>query len=226
MATIKKYDSDGNEKGEVDFAPKWLGKEVSSQSLKDYVSAIRRNKRQWSACTRGRSEVNHSKKKPHPQKKLGRARQGSLAAPQYKGGGVVFGPQPKFDQHVRINQKERKAVVQSLISEKVSLEKTCLIDDKQWQKPQTRKLAKFLKAIGANKRVLLVDAAAYQELDHEGQKLKVSVKKNRQEDFLSLSCRNLPKVEYRLATNLNAYDLLLANHIVFTESAVKELMEN
>ena len=76
--------------------------------IKDYIVALRANKRQWSANTKGRTEVNHSNKKPWRQKGTGNARQGTFAAPQFKGGGVVFGPKPKFDQHVRINRQERR----------------------------------------------------------------------------------------------------------------------
>ena len=69
--------------------------------------------------TKVRKEINRTGKKPHPQKGQGRSRQGDLAAPQYKGGGIVFGPSPKFDIHVRINKKERRAAIRALIAEKI-----------------------------------------------------------------------------------------------------------
>lgn len=118
MATLKKYDLNGKVLGEVTIAEDLLNEPANSQMIKDYIVALRANKRQWSANTKGRSEVNHSTKKPHPQKGTGRARQGSLAAPQYKGGGRVFGPKPKFDQHVRINKKERRLAIRYLVAEK------------------------------------------------------------------------------------------------------------
>src|SRR4029079_6416271 len=96
--------------------------------VKDYIIALRANARQWSANTKGRSEVSHSTKKPHPQKGGGRARQGSLVAPQYKGGGRVFAPKPKFEQHVRINRKERQAAIRFLISEKWKANKLHIVD--------------------------------------------------------------------------------------------------
>src|SRR5580692_4916122 len=92
---------------------------ANSQMIKDYIIALRENARQWSASTRNRAEVNHSGKKPHPQKGTGRARQGYLGAPQYKGGGRVHAPRTKFDQHVSINKKERRAAVRQLIAEKI-----------------------------------------------------------------------------------------------------------
>ena len=93
--------------------------EANSQMIKDYIVALRANARQWSANTKTRSEVKHTTKKPHPQKGQGRARHGSLVGPQYRGGGRVFGPKPKFDQHVRVNQKERKAAIRFLLAEKL-----------------------------------------------------------------------------------------------------------
>ena len=97
MANLKKYDINGKEIGKVEIDDSLLSATANVQLVKDYIIAIRENARQWSANTKGRSDVNCTGKKPHPQKGTGRARQGSLAAPQYKGGGVVFGPKPKFD---------------------------------------------------------------------------------------------------------------------------------
>ena len=96
--------------------------------IKDYIVALRANARQWSANTKTRSEVKHTTKKPHPQKGQGRARQGSLVSPQYRGGGRVFGPKPKFDQHVRINQKERKAAIRFFLAEKLKENRVWLIE--------------------------------------------------------------------------------------------------
>src|SRR5262245_53218509 len=104
--------------------------------IKDYIVALRANARQWSASTKTRSEMRHTTKKPHPQKGQGRARQGSLVAPQYRGGGRVFAPKPKFDQHVRINRKERKAAIRFLLAEKFKENKVWLIDDTQMDAPK------------------------------------------------------------------------------------------
>jgi large subunit ribosomal protein L4 len=90
VATLKKFDLKGKEIGQVNIADELANAEANGQMVKDYIIALRANARQWSANTKGRSEVNHTTKKPHPQKGGGRSRQGSLAAPQYKGGGRVF----------------------------------------------------------------------------------------------------------------------------------------
>ena len=85
MATLKKYNLKGQETGHVEVDDRLVNAEANGQMIKDYIVALRANARQWSANTKTRSEVNHSTKKPHPQKGGGRARQGMLSAPQYKG---------------------------------------------------------------------------------------------------------------------------------------------
>src|SRR6188508_895850 len=120
--------------------------------IKDYIVALRANARQWSANTKTRSQVKHTTKKPHPQKGQGRARQGSLVAPQYRGGGRVFGPKPKFDQHVKVNQKERKAAIRFLIAEKLKENRVWLIENTEMDAPKTKMIAGFLKGLEINGR--------------------------------------------------------------------------
>ena len=105
MADIKKYNLSGEQIGSVALDDALLEGIANPQMVKDYLVAYRANQRQWSANTKSRAEVNHSGQKPHPQKGTGRARQGYLGSPQYKGGGRVFGPKPKFDQNVKMNKK-------------------------------------------------------------------------------------------------------------------------
>lgn len=109
MSKLQKYSLAGKQLGDITIPKSLSEAEANTQMVKDYIVAIRANARQWSANTKGRSEVVHTTKKPFRQKGTGRARQGSLVAPQYRGGGIVFGPKPKFDQHIRINQKRTQS---------------------------------------------------------------------------------------------------------------------
>ena len=118
-AKCKQYDLSGNECGEVEVEYS-EDTAVNSQLIKDYIIALRTNARQWSANTKTRSEANCSGAKPHRQKGTGKARQGSLCSPQYKGGYRVHAPKPKFNQHVRINRKERRAAIRSLLIESLN----------------------------------------------------------------------------------------------------------
>ena len=224
MATLKKYNFDGKEIGQVQLDDELANAEANGQMVKDYIIAIRENARQWSANTQTRGEVNHSTKKPHPQKGGGRSRQGMLSAPQYKGGGRVFGPRPKFDQHVRINKKEKKAAIKFLLAEKIRNNKIRLIETTEMGAPKTRTIANFFKTNNIKGRVLFLGEGEYAEFSN-GEKTKtVSVKSNKHNNFV-LSMRNIPKTEFALAKNINGYHLLVAHEIIMTEPALQELKQ-
>lgn len=207
MGTLKKYSLEGKELGSVEVAPELAEAHANGQMVKDYIIALRANVRQWSANTKGRSEVSHSTQKPHPQKGTGRARQGSLAAPQYKGGGRVFGPKPKFDQHVKINRREKLSAIRSLIGEKIREERLVVVPELVLREPKTRHVVQFLKACRMDgARVLFIG----KEEGNEGYQP------------FARSMRNIPRTSFALAKNINGYDLLLAHHIVITEEALQQ----
>lgn len=222
MTKLKKYNLSGKHTGDVQVDKKLVDAEANGQMIKDYIVAIRENARQWSANTKGRSEVNHSTKKPHPQKGQGRARQGMLSAPQYKGGGRVFGPKPKFDQHVRINKKERQAAIRFLISEKIKDKRVHIIDSTELEAPKTKTIAAFLKECGLNGRVLFLGEGTYFEVETDECPIRMSMPSRNHDNFVK-SLRNLPKIEFTLAANVNGYDIAKAHDLVFTESAFQEL---
>lgn len=225
MATLKKYNLKGQETGEVNVDDRLANAEANGQMIKDYIVAIRANARQWSANTKTRSEVNHSTKKPHPQKGGGRSRQGMLSAPQYKGGGRVFGPRPKFDQHVRINKKERKAAIRSLLAEKISENRLHIITEPHLKEPKTKTVSEFLNAVGLKgSRVMFLGEAHYAEVKTEGETKRVTVHHDRHENFIK-SVRNIPRASFSLATNISGYDVLVAKDIFVTEHALNELIE-
>ncbi|MCB1180640.1 MAG: 50S ribosomal protein L4 [Chlamydiia bacterium] len=214
MATLKKYNSSGEAIGEVFISEGFINLEINQQLVKDYLVALRNNLRQWSANTRGRSEVNHSNQKPHRQKGTGNARQGTFSAPQYKGGGVVFGPKPKFDQKTRINRKERRAAIRYLISNKIAAELVYVVEDQffnqMFKKPQTKGVVAFLKTVGiVGKKVLFLGESA------PGKETEGFIK----------SMRNIPRTAYRKSSLLNGYDLSVSGCIVVTESGLQELVE-
>jgi large subunit ribosomal protein L4 len=224
VTILKKYNLAGKEIGQVTVNELLLNAVANNQMIKDYIVAVRANMRQWSANTKTRSEVSHSTKKPHPQKGQGRARQGSLVAPQYRGGGRVFGPKPKFDQHIRINQKERKAVIRSLLADKFKENQIWLIEDTTMDTPKTKTIAHFLNLLEIQGRILFLGESGFIEIEKEGQLQKCNVK-TVQHDHLIRSIRNLPKVSFKLASNISGYDVMIARQIIVTESALQELEE-
>lgn len=222
MAELKKYSLQGKNLGAVSVPDELATAEVHQQLLKDYVVALRANKRQWSANTKGRSEVSHSTKKPHPQKGGGRARQGSLAAPQYKGGGRVFGPKPKFDQHVKVNRKEKLAAMRALVGMKIRDDKILVLDSTEMAAPKTQVVVDFLKSLNLEgKRVLFIGEGAFESFEFDGLKINFNVPVDQHSVFLK-SMRNVPKLQFVLAGNVNGYDLMLAHQVVITEKAMKE----
>lgn len=215
MATLKKYDLSGKELEPVQIDEALLQKGVAHpQSVQDYLVAIRKNARQWSANTKTRAQINRTGRKPHPQKGQGRSRQGDLAAPQYKGGGIVFGPKPKFDVHVRINKKERRAAIRFLVAEKIKENRVYILQKEKMKEPKTKKLATFFDKLEAGNRRILVLGES---------KPSGRTEKNPHENLVK-SLRNIPKKEYSLVPQMNGYSLALAQHLVILETALDEFL--
>ncbi len=213
MADLKKYNLAGKEVGHVSLQDEMLKSDANSQMIKDYIVALRENARQWSAFTKSRAEVNHSGKKPHPQKGTGRARQGYLGAPQYKGGGRVHAPKPKFDQHKRINRKEKRAAIRHLIIEKIRNNRLHVLQFDQLKEPKTQKVAKFLKSRELEgHRVLFVGDGLHSE-QSPAQKFETFVR----------SVRNIPHSAFMLMPNVSGYDVLVNHDLIIMESALDQL---
>ncbi|PIS02603.1 MAG: 50S ribosomal protein L4 [Chlamydiae bacterium CG10_big_fil_rev_8_21_14_0_10_42_34] len=212
MATLKKYDLLGKEVGTVQVDDALLEGSAHPQSVKDYIVAIRNNARQWSASTKVRKEINRTGKKPHAQKGQGRSRQGDLAAPQYKGGGIVFGPKPKFDIHVRINKKERRAAIRTLIAEKIKGGFVHVLQKGDMKQPKTKKMAEFFAHIErSEKRVLVLGEANKEQMGNPHENLVKSL-------------RNIPKKEYSLVPQVNGYELAKCHTLVVLDSALDEFL--
>ncbi len=205
MAIVKKYNLSSDTTEDVEIKDSLLDHSVNSQLLKDYIIAIRANKRQWSAHTKTRAEVAHSGQKPHPQKGTGRARQGYLGSPQYKGGGRVGTPRAKFDQHISINAKERRQAVIALISDKVKSGNVLILAG-SLEVPKTKKMVHFLKKHSLQKKSILF------------------LGQDNQDANLVKSMQNLPKVDVSLLENVNGYALAKAAFVVFADRAVAKLL--
>ncbi len=214
MATLKKYDLTGKEVGTVQVDDSLLEAKAHPQSVKDYIVALRKNARQWSASTKRRNEINRTGRKPHPQKGQGRSRQGDLAAPQYKGGGIVFGPKPKFDIHVRINKKERRAAIRSIIAEKIKANQVHVLHKVDMKHPKTARMAEFFDKLEVTKRRILVlgeSNAAAGEMKSPNENLVKSL-------------RNIPKKEYSMVPQINGYELARCQDLVVLDSAMDEFL--
>ncbi len=216
MVNLKTYTLSGEGSGEVAVNKDLLEGETNRQLIKDYIVALRANTRQWSASTKGRKEVSHSNKKPRKQKGTGSSRQGTLAAPQCRGGGIVFGPKPKFNQHVRINRQEKIAATRQLLAEKIQAGRVYIMDDfADLKTPQTKTVCAFLRSLKLEVRpTLFVGEGSFQD--------NVSIPSDKH-DIMKKSIRNIPRSAFVLAANVNGYDVVCAHYIVATKAAFEEL---
>lgn len=224
MATLKKYSLSGKHLGDVNFKKELADAEAHGQMIKDYIVALRANARQWSANTKTRAEVNHTTKKPYAQKGTGNARHGNLVGPQFRGGGRVFGPKPKFDQHVRINKKERRAAIRALLAEKIRENKVAIIDSTDLNEPKTRSVAQFLDEVDMPGRTLILGESTTHEIQFEEGSAKIHVHSDKHNNF-ARSARNIPGVRFQLASTISGYDIAVAHNIILTEGALREIEE-
>ena len=171
--------------------------------------ALRRqlnNARQGSACAKTRAEVSGGGKKPWKQKGTGRARAGSLRSPLFAGGGVIFGPKPR-SYAFNMPQKARQLAIKSALSAR-SEQMVVVKDFSAITEPKTKLMVSALKSLKVTGKILIVAD------------VKAEENKN-----LELSARNIPSVKIILPSNLNVKDLLEADSVVITESAVKDITE-
>ncbi|MGH2462363.1 MAG: 50S ribosomal protein L4 [Candidatus Limnocylindria bacterium] len=194
----------GTKKGSIDLADSLFGAPVRSALIHQAAMAQLDARRVGSSDTLTRGLVRGGGRKPWRQKGTGRARQGSRTSPQWRGGGVVFGPHPR-DYTVKVNDKVRRAALRGALSAKAADGAIKVVEGFGLEKIQTRALIERLTAWGVEGRVLLVLAA--------------------RDEVVERSAANLREVRIILAPSLNVVDLLEADTIVFTRDAVARAEE-
>jgi len=161
------------------------------------------NKRQGTQKAKTRSEVRGGGRKPWRQKGTGHARQGSIRAPQWTGGGVVFAPVPR-DYSFKMNKKEKAAAMKSVLSSKVNEEKLIVVDSLDMEAPKTKEMKQILSNLKAEKALVVVDGDASNAI---------------------LSVRNIPTARGVYNNSISVYDVLKYDTVVITKSAVKAIEE-
>ncbi len=204
MANVAVYNMEGQEVGRIDLNDAVFGVEVNEHLLHMAVVQQLANNRQGTQKARTRSEVSGGGRKPWRQKGTGHARQGSIRAPQWKGGGVVFAPTPR-DYSFKMNRKEKQAAIRSALSDRVANSQLIVVDELKFDEIKTRDFAKVMKNLKA-----------------EGKTLVMTAEKN---DNMVLSARNIPTVKTTDANQINAYDILNARTVVLTKDAVERIEE-
>ena len=195
----------GAEVGQVELAQEVFGIEPNMQAVYDVVVAERAAKRQGTHDTKGRSEVSGGGRKPWRQKGTGRARQGSIRAPQWRGGGIVFGPTPR-SYDVKVNRKVQQLAVKSILSSRVATKDVRVVDAITLEDYKTKSLVSVLEAIKVNGKVLVI-------LDDENTNV-------------SIAGANIPNVYVQTKAHVSVYDLINADVLVMTEATVKKYEED
>ena len=192
---------EGQKVGNIELADSVFGAPVKEYLLWEVVNAQRAAKRAGTHATKTREHVRGGGKKPYKQKGTGSARQGSTRAPNYVGGGKVFGPHPR-DYSYTVPKKVRRAALASALSLRVQEKKLVVLDKLPFDAPKTKRLVGILKALGIPSAVV------------------VDGKENVQ---LSKSARNLPLSKYIAPEGLNVYDILDHEGLIMTEGAVRAI---
>ena len=203
MANVTVYNMEGNEVGTMELNDAAFGVEINEHLV--HLAVVRQlaNNRQGTQKAKTRSEVSGGGRKPWRQKGTGHARQGSIRAPQWTGGGVVFAPVPR-DYEVKMNIKERRAALKSALTSKVQENKLVVVDSLALAEAKTKEMQKVLTNLKADK-ALVVTADDDQKV--------------------VLSARNIADVQTATVNTINVYDVMKHNTVVVTKDAVASIEE-
>ena len=206
MAEVKVFNTDGKEAGTLELSDSVFGVEPNEHLVALAVKQYLANQRQGTQKAKTRSEVSGGGRKPWRQKGTGHARQGSIRAPQWKGGGIVFAPVPR-DYSFKMNRKEKRAALKSVLSSKVLDNKLCVIEGLSMDAPKTKDFAKVVSNLELAKAVFVI------------------TENDESRSNIVLSARNMPNVITAAPNTINVFDLLKYDTVVLTKDAAKEIEE-
>ncbi|KAB2489884.1 50S ribosomal protein L4 [Priestia endophytica] len=204
MPTVALFNQGGENLGNIDLNEAVFGIEPNESVLFDAILMQRSATRQGTHKVKNRSEVRGGGRKPWRQKGTGRARQGSIRSPQWRGGGVVFGPTPRSYSY-KLPKKVRRLAIKSALSSKVQSNDFVVLEDLALQAPKTKDMVTVLSNLSVDSKTLIVTA---------------DVNEN-----VTLSARNIPGVNVITASSVNVLDLVSAEKVVFTKGAVQKVEE-
>ena len=204
MLKTNVLDMSGKVVGEIELSEAIFGIVPNQSVVHDVVKNHLANKRQGTQSALTRAEVSGGGRKPWRQKGTGRARQGSTRAPQWTHGGIVFAPKPR-DYSYTLNKKSRRLALKSALSAKAAEAAIIVIDEIKMAAPKTAEFAKFLNAVGATGKTLVVTAA--------------------KDEAVIKSGRNIPGCEITFANLINVYDIVNASKLVVDKAALATIEE-
>lgn len=203
MANVSVYNMEGSEVGTLELSDAVFGAEIKENLVHQAVVQYLANNRQGTQKAKTRSEVSGGGAKPWRQKGTGHARQGSTRAPQWTGGGMVFAPVPR-DYSFKMNKKEKRAALKSVLTDKVQENKFLVLDELKFDAPKTKDMKKVLDALKVEKALIIV---------------------GKDSDNAVISARNLAGVATASPETINVFDLLKYNTVIATKSSVAAIEE-
>ena len=203
MAKVSVYNMEGKEVGTIELNDAVFGVEVNEHLVHMAVVQQLANNRQGTQKAKTRSEVSGGGRKPWRQKGTGHARQGSTRSPQWTGGGVVFAPVPR-DYSFKINKKEKRAALKSVLTSRVLGNKLIVVDELKFDEIKTKKFQAVMDNLKVKKALVVI-------ADND--------------EKVTMSARNIPTVKTALVNSINVYDILKGDTLVLTKDAVAMIEE-
>ena len=203
MPKVDLLNMEGKKVGTVELAESVFAAEVNESVMHEVVLNYLANQRQGTQSTKTRSEVSGGGKKPWKQKGTGRARQGSIRAPQWIKGGIALGPKPRSYKYT-LNRKVKRLALKSALTTKVQENNIIVLDSLNFDEVKTKNMAKVLENIKVEKALVVL------------------AERN---SNVQLSTRNIPNVKSALVNTINTYDLLKYQTLVITKDAVEKIEE-
>jgi len=204
MSSARVVDQAGVETGTVELPEAIFGIEPNGPVMHQALIRQLANGRQGTASTKTRSEVRGGGRKPWRQKGTGRARQGSTRAPQWEGGGVVFGPHPRSFR-IDMPRKQRRLALRSALSAKAQDGGLLVLESFEIEAPKTRAVADLIRGVNSPRKVLVVLGS--------------------HNEMFEKSARNIPEVRLTLAGNLSVRDIIGADTVIVTRDAIEHIEE-
>lgn len=204
MPKVALFNQAGSQVGEIELNDSVFGIEPNNHVMFEAVVMQRASLRQGTHKTKIRSEVAGGGRKPWRQKGTGRARQGSIRSPQWRGGGTVFGPVPRSYSY-KLPKKVRRLAIKSALSSKVQSENIFVLESLAFEAPKTKEFKNVLNGLAVNTKALIVTAGL--------------------EENVALSARNIPGVTVVTADGINVIDVLNHDKLIMTKAAVEKVEE-
>ena len=203
MAKVAVYNMEGKEVDSIELNDSIFGVEINEHLVHMAVLQQLANNRQGTQKAKTRSEVRGGGRKPWRQKGTGHARQGSTRAPQWTGGGVVFAPVPR-DYSFKLNKKEKRAALKSVLTSRVLDNKLIVVDELKFDEIKTKKFQAVMDNLKVKKALVVI-------ADND--------------EKITMSARNIPTVKTALVNSINVYDILKGDTLVLTKDAVAKIEE-